>query len=76
MAARGKPIHTGTVFEGECSAPTFGRRLPRPAFRQCVDCFGKPIGIDDFGVEVVFDPIAEFGMVFVFGLVNCRTPSS
>ena len=61
---------------GQVARPRLAAGFPRPAFHQCVDCFGKPIGIDDFGVEVVFNPIAEFGMVFVFGLVNCRTPSS
>jgi hypothetical protein len=50
---------------------TLGRRFSRPAFCERGEFLGDPIGIDDIGVEVIMDPIAEIGMAFVFGIVDC-----
>ena len=34
-------------------------------------CFGGLIGIEGIGIEVVSDPLGEFGMAFVFGVADC-----
>src|SRR5476651_2268937 len=44
--------------------------LSRPAFCECGDFFGEPIGIDNVGIEIVGDPFCEFGMTFVLWIAN------
>ncbi len=52
--------------------PTLGCRFSRPSFRERGDFFGEPVGVDEVGIEVIRDPLFEFGVALVFGIVDCR----
>ena len=52
------------------AAPAPGGRFARPAFCQCGDVFGEPIGIDKIGIEVVGKPFFKFGVAFMLRVTD------
>jgi hypothetical protein len=56
--------------------PRRGRRVvgvrdsSRPAFRQRGDLYCGPLGIDDVRIEAAGDPLSEFDVPFVLGVVD------
>ena len=47
-----------------------GGRFSRPPFRKCGNFFSEPTEIDDVGIEVVGEPLFEFGVAFVLRIAD------